>query len=258
VTGGTQAGRIAATLPPGTPLVFLVDDLDTSVTFLATHAANVARATVPADRIQDVHVFVGTIEDYLADRPTVKGAEEYDTLSRRSLDDLPPGPRALFVVRGLHRDPATFDDPRLVQVSDTVWTDVPGITAQTVTTARPGEIEASSPPAIVASSLLALTLLWIIGAGWARWAVDGRVAAWAVAPAFGVATLTIAALALERLGVPLTGSWGPTLASVLAGLGGYGLGLFQGKASVDPPAEVDETPGDEPEHHRGHDPVPEP
>jgi hypothetical protein len=258
VTGGTQAGRIAATLPPGTPLVFLVDDLDTSVTFLATHAANVARATVPADRIEDVYVFVGTIEDYLAGRPTAKGAEEYDTLSRRSLDELPPGSSALFVVRGLHRDPSTFDDPRLTQVSDTVWTDVPGVTALTVETALPGEIGGSSPPAILASSLLALVLLWVIGAGWARWAVDDRVIAWAVAPAFGVATLTIAALALERLGVALTGSWGPTLASVLAGLGGYGLGLLQGKASADPPAEIDEAPGDEPKHHRRHDPVPEP
>ena len=60
------------------------------------------------------------------------------------------------------------------------------------------------------------------------------------AAAFGVATLTIVALALERIGVPLTGSWGPTIACVLAGLGGYALRLLQGKTRMDPTSQIDQ------------------
>ena len=73
-------------------------------------------------------------------------------------------------------------------------------------------------------------------AGWARWTFDDRVAALVAAPAFGVATITICGLALERLGVPLVGLWGPAFASALAGLGGYALRLVQGPAVDDPPA----------------------
>lgn len=238
--GGTQAGRIAATLPPGTPLVFIVDDRDTSATFIATHVANVARVAVPADRAGDVHVFVGTVDDYFAGRPTVKNSLEYDTLSRVTFEDLPPGPRATFLVKGYDRVPEAFEDSRLQQITDLLWTDVPGAGTEMAETERPGEITASNPPAILGSTLLTIVLLWLVGLGWARWAVGERFAAWAIAPAFGVATLTIAALALERLGVPLAGSWGPTLASALAGLGGYGLSLFQGKASVDPSPQIDQ------------------
>ena len=85
-----------------------------------------------------------------------------------------------------------------------------------------------------------LALLWLIGAGWASWTFGDPVAAAASAPAFGVATLTIVALASERIGVPLTGSWGPTIACVLAGLGGYGLRFLQGKARVDPSSQIDQ------------------
>ncbi len=237
IRAGTEAGRIAATLPPGTPLVFAVDDLDTSASFLATHVANIARATVPADRAQDVYVFVGTIEDYVAGRPTVKGSPEYDELSRRSLDELPDGQRVLFVVPEYDRDPAAFSDPHLARWTEHVWSDLPD---PRVMAPLPGELVDSNPLAIAGSMVLVLALLWLVGMGWASWATGDRVAAAASAPAFGVATLTITALALERLGVPLTGSWGPTLASLVAGLGGYGIGFLKREVPADPPAEVDE------------------
>ncbi|HEY6566865.1 MAG TPA: hypothetical protein VI341_05025, partial [Actinomycetota bacterium] len=237
IQAGTEAGRIAATLPPGTPLVFAVDDLDTSASFLATHVANIARATVPADRAQDVFVFVGTIEDYFAERPTVKGSPEYDELSRRSFDELPDGPRALFVVPEYDRDPAAFEDPNLVRWTDHVWSDVPD---PRDLAPLPGELVDSNPFAIAGSLILVMGLLWVVGMGWASWATHDRVAAAAVAPAFGLATLTIAALVLERLGVPLTGSWGPTLASVLAGLSGYGVGFLQREVAADASAQVDQ------------------
>jgi hypothetical protein len=231
VQAGTEAGRIAVTLPPGTPLVFVVDDLDTSASFLATHVANIARATVPADRAQDVFVYVGRIGDYFDGEPTIKGSEEYDALSRRSLDALPDGPRAVFLAPEFNRDPTAFGDPRLSRWTDHVWSDLPNPHSPAPV---PGEIGASSPPVIVDSTVLVLALLWVIGAAWSRWALPDPVVWAAAAPAFGLAALTVVALILERLGVPMTGSWGPTLASALAGLGGCALLFLEGKVTADP------------------------
>jgi hypothetical protein len=257
----TLAGRIAATLPPGTPLVFVVDDPDRFVTFNATNVANIARAAVPPDRAGDVYVFVGAVDDLFAGRPTVRGEPEYDALSRLSLEDLPEGDRAVFVAPEFDVDPDALLDHRLV-----TWVaegEPSAAVASTVPHPRalpPGadELTTSSPLAIAAAAIAVLGFLWVLGAGWSRWTFDDRVAAAAAAPAFGVAILTIAALTLERFGVPLDGWWGPALASALAGLGGYALRLVQGHALVDASMHVDEAPDREREHGRGHDPVPDP
>ena len=52
------ANETIATLPERTPLVFWVNEPDSTVSFLATRAGNVIRAGVPIDRIRDVVVVV--------------------------------------------------------------------------------------------------------------------------------------------------------------------------------------------------------
>ena len=183
-------------------------------------------------------MFVGRVPDYFLGRPTVKGAEEYDALSAITLADLPPGPRALFVVHEFDRDPAAFADPHLYAWTDGVWSDVPAPRPLSAAARRAPRIGAvadrgrdrGGPGVALARS----------ERGGRRGRSVIRVAAAAAAPAFGVATLTIVALALERIGVPLTGSWGPTIACALAGLGGYGLRFLQGKARVDPSSQIDQ------------------
>ena len=238
LAAATLAGRIAETLPPGTPLVFVVDDPDRFVTFNATNVANIARAAVPADRADDVYVFVGTLADLADDRPTVRGEPEYDALSRITLSDLPEGERAIFVAPQWNLAPSALIDDRLVR-----WTnadDPEGLpdVRSSVPDPRPlpraeDELEPSSPIAIALAALAVLALLWVTGAWWSSWAFADRIAAAATAPAFGAATLTVAALALERVGVPLDGRWGPAVASVLAAVAGYSLRLVQGKATDD-------------------------
>jgi len=258
----TLAGRIAATLPPDTPLVFVVDDPDRVLTFKATNVANLARAAVPPDRVDDVYVFVGQLDDFFAGRPTVRGETEYDALSRITLDDIPPGGEVFLSPRWNHVAPPLPDD-RLVTWVDAEDPAGGSDVRSTVPDPRPlpagdDEIGASSPGAIALAAVAVLALLWVIGAGWSRWAFDDRIAAAAAAPCFGAATLTIAALGLERVGVPLDGWWGPALASALAGLFGYALDVVQGKAIDDPAPEVHEAPDREHEHGGGHDPVPDP
>jgi hypothetical protein len=52
------ANEAVSRLEPGTPVAFLVNEPDDTVSFLATRAGNVIRAGVPPDRIRDVVVVV--------------------------------------------------------------------------------------------------------------------------------------------------------------------------------------------------------
>jgi hypothetical protein len=233
----TTAGRIAATLPPGTPLVFIVNDNDTTVIFLATQVGNVLRAGLPPDRAKDIYIYVGDATRFFERSPTVRGDLSYDTLSRTSLAAIPQGPAAVFVVREFDRDVGDRQDPHLVAWSDSVWSTVPG---PTETPVQPNELQPSSSLGIALATLLAALLLWGVGFGWARWTFDDLTTAVASAPGFGVAALALAGVTLERIGLPLTGSWGPTLVSMLAGGLGYLLLILQRKAHMQPVPEVEE------------------
>jgi hypothetical protein len=221
VAAVTEAGRIADTVPPGTPLVFVVDDADATATFLATRAGNVIRAAVPPDRAADVYVFVGTPEDLRAGRPTVRGDAEYDELSRRSLAAIPTdGPDPLvLVVEPFDRTGAGDGDPRLSAWSPGVAASIPGTLEGAPAAREP--LAPSSPGGIALAAVTTLALAGVVGFGWSRWALRDRVAAIAFAPALGVATLVLAAVSLERLGLPLTGGVGPKVVVLVAGAGGY-------------------------------------
>jgi len=255
ISSTALAGRIVSTLPPGTPLVFIVNDNDTTAIFLATQVGNILRAGLPPERVQDIHVYVGDTAQFFQRRPTVRRDLSYDTLSRNSLEGIPSGPVATFVVREFDRDLTDRQDPHLVAWSDAVWSTVPGPRQLPAVT---GELHASSAPGIALATLLAALFLWGVGFGWARWTFDDLATAAATAPGFGVAALASVGVALERLGVPLTGSWGPTLASALAGGLGYLLLVLQGKARVKPMPQVEERHHQQDYHDGHHDPVSEP
>jgi hypothetical protein len=215
------AGRIAATTEPGTPLVFVANDPTTPSLFLASHSLNVARAAVPSDRIEDVYVYVGTPENLLAGVPTLRGDDLYDLASRDSLAQIPSTePMAVFVVSELNRDPVAFENTALTRWAAGVATTVPD--------PRPlpppeDEIAPSDAGEIRAATLRTLLLLFVLGMGWAWWCMGDVPGAVAIAPAFGVATLTIAALALERLGFDFASPGVATVAAMLAGGSGYAL-----------------------------------
>jgi hypothetical protein len=217
----TDAGRIADTTQPGTPLVFVVDDADATATFLATRAANVIRAAVPPDRARDVYVFVGMPEDLRAGRPTARGNVEYDALSRLTLADVPTGgPEPLvIVVAPFDRTGAGEADPELTAWSPGVAASVPGSLEGAPPARDP--LTPSSPAGIALAAVGIGALAWVAGFGWSRWTFRDGPTAIALAPAFGIATLILVAIALERLGLPLSGSVGPTVVVAVAGGGGY-------------------------------------
>ena len=229
VERATTAAQIAAeTSVPGDPIVVIVNDTDASATFLATRAANIVRAAVPPDRVRDVFIYVGTTANELAGRPTMTGNPEYDALSRLYLEDIraEDGHPTVFVL-------APFDRPGVAAGTPAGFARV---TRGVFTTARSqgplriapwSPLAPSSPATIALASLAVLALLVVVGYGWARAGLTTATAtppSWvtvATAPAFGAAALTLAAIALERAGLPFSGAIGPSLASLLAGGGGY-------------------------------------
>jgi hypothetical protein len=232
VAGVTTAGRYAAATPPGTPLLFRVDAGDASTTFLATQAANVIRAALPPDRIRDVFVVV----------PPLAGSGVPSTVAqqRRALSDVSErdAERALERTggRGLLFQLAVFDRPGyptiqgcpqlgctatggpLVEVAKGVRT---GAEHPAPLPRAADPLATSSAAGVAAAALAVLALLSVLGFGWVRAAGMDLANALALSPMAGAAAAMLVGVALERMGVSLTGWIGPTAVSALAGASGY-------------------------------------
>jgi hypothetical protein len=239
-----RAAGVAASLAPvaGTdgPIAFLVDDDDASVTFLASRAGNVIRASVPPSRIRDVVVVVP--ERLPPSGPCDRSCEHPDEV-RRALQDLTAsdlreaeasaGRDAVVIVL-----PPFFegDAPAGAIVVDE------GVAAAG-RTAEP--LEPTSAAGAGLASATALLLLWAVGFGWARVGLDDILTAAAAAAAFGVAALILVAVALDLAGVRVGTTSGAVAASALAGGGGYLAWLVvQRHARTGPPPQVQQEPGE--------------
>ncbi|MGH2673766.1 MAG: hypothetical protein ACRDHC_12390, partial [Actinomycetota bacterium] len=215
----------AGSLPgPDRPLVFVVDDADTTATFLGSRAANILRAAALPARVDEVHVFVGTVTDYFERHPTVRGDPQYDALSRLTLADIPREPEPLvFALAPFYRGDDAESHPRLTEQEPGVWASetLPEIAVGSGIESL--EFGPSSPLGISAGTIATLIVLSILGLGYARAVFDDLVTAIATAPAFGAAALTLAAVVLDSFGLRLGGLGVALAACALAGLGGLAL-----------------------------------
>lgn len=222
VTHMNLAARIAVDRSdPGTPLVYVADSHDPNeALFLLTHTANVARATVPPDRVNDVHVFLGSPSDLAAGHASLIGNSTYDTASAWSFGQIPPGPHLTFVIGEEIRDPTELATPGL-----TLWD--PNVASSegspTALAPLPNELAPVEPRKILASTWRTFFLLMILGLGWSWFAIGDIVSGVAAAPAFAAPLLALSAYVLERLGAPLGSSGWAVLACALSGGLGYGL-----------------------------------
>lgn len=234
--------RYVAGAPADAAIVVRVGSNDEIATFAATQAANLIRASVPPDRIADVHIAVAT--DQTAGSPDEERRLLSEITAREARAAIASANGRVLFARldvffpfGLTQDVAA-DGPA---VAPGVRIEARGFDAEPAP--EPIDpLEPSSPVGIVASSIAMLALLWVAGYGWARTAMD-RTAAVALAPAFGVAALTLVAVVAERAGLPLDGWAGPSVASVLAGGGGYLCRLrlgAQGETVAEPPPEIEQ------------------
>jgi hypothetical protein len=185
------------------------------------------RAAADPDRAGDIYVFVGTISDYFAGKPTVRGDPEYDALSRLTLADIPSDPASLiFVLAPFYRGDDPGSDPRLVEHEPGLWVSEPLPQFSIAYVSRPLEFGPSSPLGIASGTIAILVVLTVLGLGYALVSFEDLVSAVATAPAFGAATLTLTAVTLDRLGLRLERVPVALAASALAGLGGVALLLF--------------------------------
>jgi hypothetical protein len=223
VRAAAIAGAAVADVEPGTPLVFLVNEASPGLSFLATRAGNVIRASMPVDRIRDVVVLV----------PHAQGADDAErrALERLTADDAREAERdGGAPVRIVLRPFDGVDAPEDAIVVD-----------ESLLVAGDAPLEPSSSTAIAATGAIALLFLGLAGYGWARVAVPDPVTAAALAPAAGAGALVLAAVVLERLGVPLDAAAGAWAASALGGGGGYvAWRVLERRARARPAPEIHE------------------
>jgi hypothetical protein len=207
-----------------TPLIYVADSSDPDeALFLSTHAANVARATLPPDRAGDVHVFLGDPADLLAGHATLTGDAAFDTASARSFEQIPAGPNVVFVVGEEIRDLALLDTAGLTRW-DPLLASSEGSPEQLAP--LPDELSPVEPRRILAATWRAFLLLFVVGLGWSCWALGDAASGVAAAPAFAAPLLAFVTFAIERLGAPLGTTATSTLACALTGGLGYGLLAF--------------------------------
>lgn len=226
VAASARAGAAASSLPPGTPLVFLVDTDEPAAAYHVTRAWNVIRMGVPAERIEEVRLAVGQPEDLLARRPTVTGDREHDRISEVYLQEVMPllDGAAILVVRRFN--PGGFED-----AADSGVTVAEGVVAlsrgEEMDPVHPGEAgrpEGLAIPAFFILSLAALAVLGSLGWGWSRWILSGggSPGVYLAAPSVGAAVAIVSTVAADRVGL-LPGSGGAL--AVIASLGALGYVL---------------------------------
>ncbi len=215
-----SVGVALAGTAPGTPLVLVMDDRGDKPALFVTRYANDLLGAVPADRIADVRVFVGTPEDLVAGRPTLTGIAEHDRMALDYWHRVQPllGRHPLIVaVRSFDPDrfPAASALPGAVRIAPGVVA-LPGSDPRPARPAvvgadRPGQAEPGAGPLSPWLPVgLAVVLLMgsvLIGWPWSRLALPGASAAdvGALAPAFGAAALSLAAVGVDAVGLRLSG-----------------------------------------------------
>jgi hypothetical protein len=219
-----RAGAVVAALPPGLPVVVVVDTDQPAAAYHLTLAGNVLRMAAPADRIGDVRLAVGRPRDVLAGRPTRTGDPEHDRIagvylreSSAFLDE-----SAILVVRRFNR--LGYEEALGLgrEVTDGVAV-LRGPSPSPPST--PPSVPGGLGPAFLAGGAAAiLLLLGALGAGWARWGLigSGRRAGAAVAPSAGIGVAVVASFLADRIGLGPSGP--PAVAAALA-LGGAGYVL---------------------------------
>ena len=202
------ANEAVSQLEPGTPVAFLVNEPDDTVSFLATRAGNVIRAGVPPDRIRDVVVVVPPLEDGTGSGE--RGALERLTARDLSAAEARSGRKAEVIVL------TPFDE--VDQPTDALVVD-PSRSVKDVYPVDP--LEPSSAAGIAWASIVALALLTVVGYGWARIGLADTITAAAAAPAIGAAMLILVGNVLDALGVALGTTVGALAVSAIASGGGY-------------------------------------
>jgi hypothetical protein len=227
------------TLPAGAPFVVLVSPYGPAGTESPALKERTVRAGLPADRQQQAHVFVGTLDDLLAGRRTMTPNPAMNAAIEPFWRDVAPvlaSKPPIVIVHALAPTERNPHGPPGGPSGPGWWVErsgpPPGIASPTFDTAEPPD----AFPGVVGAALWAgafLALLWSAGLGW-TWVMVGRDApppvAMGLAPAVGAAALIVAGTLASRLGVPL-GRASVIVVYLVAVLAGFGFARVVGYGS---------------------------
>jgi hypothetical protein len=229
------AAQYVAQLPEGQPFVFDVGGRGPAVVYDAPLRERMIRMTLPPDRQEDLHLFVGKPSDLMAGRPTpdtglrVQINQEYWEDVSRELPRHPPILVLQAMGAGEFLEAVAMGAPLVG----------PGVALlQGPHPSRP-LIEGPSPdgvPSLTSAlgwALVLLVLLAAAGAGWTA-VVLGRAARpmifVSLAPLMGTGALLLGAFAATEMGVRLQGAGG-VATYVAVTLGGAVMGIVVMKRS---------------------------
>lgn len=187
------------------------------LTFLATRAANEIRAAMPPGRIRDAFVVVpppapGADEEREA-LSAMFNADVADAVARSGHDPL-VFRLTVFIRAPFPEPPDGFPPP--VGPGIRIAGDVPEPAAST-----PASLAPTTLGRIVVGTIVVLAVLWLTGLGWVRAALPHDSRSLPMAPAIGLTALILAAIALERLGVPIDHTPGAIATVAMASVPGW-------------------------------------
>ena len=244
VVQARTAAVALARQPIGTNLIVVTDDRTDKPGLFVTRWANYVRDQVPAARIPDVLVFVGTPRDLEAGRPGLTGQVEHDRMSLRFWQQIRPAlsRHPLVVVidafgHGLYREATGMRGARILGhgvvalpkyggAAATRYCEMPcGLPDGVAALVEPGPGPLSPWTAVWLAPLL-FALAAMLGVPWSTLALPetDRLLRVALAPAFGTAAVGLAAVGADALGLRL-GSAG-TWVAVAAAATGWPLVAF--------------------------------
>ncbi|HJV03908.1 MAG TPA: hypothetical protein VJ868_01475 [Actinomycetota bacterium] len=192
------AGRYVAEVAPGRPVVYPVMLRRWRPNPEVRPHSDVIRAALPADQIPRAFLYVGTVRDLLAERPTVRpGHPRFNALSRQRWE----------MVRGVLDDAVILALDGFVR-GGAVRGEVVGPGVRVVRGPSPpsGRIR-GEPPVPSLASLVAITarvllVLAVVGLGWTGALVpSGWMARVSLAPALGIGMLILIGILAGRLHV---------------------------------------------------------
>jgi hypothetical protein len=252
VADARKLGSVLARQPAGTPLVLIANDLREAPSFFQiTRLASYLRDGVPPARVPDVHVFVGTPADFVAGRPTLIGSPARDRLASDYWDRLRAVlDRPTLAVAVSSLDPLVYEDvlgmrghvslaPGVVALPG--YTGDPGVSAPTSAALASVGAGPLSPWLPVWLAPLLMMMLGVVGWPWVGGTLpeaNPRIRA-ALAPAVGIAAISVAAIVIDALGLRLDG-WGAVLAVLVALGAGLGTLARSGRKRRDtvPPSQL--------------------
>jgi hypothetical protein len=213
-------------------LILVANDVrDGPSFFRITRLASYLRDGVPPARVPDVHVFVGTPRDFLAGRPTLVGKQGRDRMAVdywNRIGAVLDRPALAVAVgsfdAGAYREVAAMAGHIAVAPGVVALPGFAGVTSQPSPASAALTSAGAGPLSPWVPVWLGPLLVLAVGAvGWPWVAATLRDANQRVkaglAPAVGIAALSLAAIAADSVGFRLVG-WGAIVALILAVGGG--------------------------------------